>query len=142
MSNLRLFQTERVYRHNFKFDENGDRSPKGIENTVGRGEIAHYEQFLLLPQCFQRLVLQACKNKGLFGKGLRLQTHGGKCFFFFKDLVCSVVKTQSCSANISDMRSCSSLAAEPHSSVVCVADLRTGDRWFDPLLCQYPFRGL
>ena len=25
-----------------------------IENTVGKGEIARYEQFLLLPQCFQK----------------------------------------------------------------------------------------
>ena len=24
------------------------------ENTVGKGEIAHYEQFLLFPQCFQK----------------------------------------------------------------------------------------
>ena len=25
------------------------------ENIVGKGEIAHYEQFLLFPQCFQKL---------------------------------------------------------------------------------------
>ena len=24
------------------------------ENTVGKGEIARYEQFLLFPQCFQK----------------------------------------------------------------------------------------
>ena len=28
--------------------------PKGLENTVGKGEIARYEQFLLFPQCFQK----------------------------------------------------------------------------------------
>ena len=27
---------------------------KPIENTVGKGEIAYYEQFLLFPQCFQK----------------------------------------------------------------------------------------
>ena len=27
-------------------------SPKCVENTVGKGEIACYEQFLLFPQCF------------------------------------------------------------------------------------------
>ena len=27
---------------------------KWVENTVGKGEIAHYEQFLLFPQCFQK----------------------------------------------------------------------------------------
>ena len=27
---------------------------KWVENTLGKGEIAHYEQFLLFPQCFQK----------------------------------------------------------------------------------------
>ena len=27
---------------------------KRVENTVEKGEIAHYEQFLLFPQCFQK----------------------------------------------------------------------------------------
>ena len=26
-----------------------------VENNVGKGEIARYEQFLLFPQCFQKL---------------------------------------------------------------------------------------
>ena len=39
---------------NFKFDENGRNSFKRVENTVGKGEIARYEQFLLFPQCFQK----------------------------------------------------------------------------------------
>ena len=39
---------------NFKFDENGRKLSKWIENTVGKEEIARYEQFLLFPQCFQR----------------------------------------------------------------------------------------
>ena len=26
-----------------------------VESIVGKGEIAHYEQFLLFPQCFQKL---------------------------------------------------------------------------------------
>ena len=43
---------------------------KWLENTVEKGEIARYEQFLLFPQCFKSLVLQTCKNQGLFGKGL------------------------------------------------------------------------
>ena len=37
---------------------------------MGKGEIARYEQFLLFPQCFQKIVLQTRKNQGLFGKGL------------------------------------------------------------------------
>ena len=39
---------------NFKFDENGRRFSERVENTVGKGEIARYEQFLLFPQCFQK----------------------------------------------------------------------------------------
>ena len=38
----------------FKFDENGRKLSKHVENTVGKGEIARYEQFLLFPQCFQK----------------------------------------------------------------------------------------
>ena len=26
-----------------------------VENIVGIGEIAHYDQFLIFPQCFQKL---------------------------------------------------------------------------------------
>ena len=25
-----------------------------VENIVGKGEIAHYKQFILFPQCFQK----------------------------------------------------------------------------------------
>ena len=39
---------------NSKFYENGKKLSKQVENTVGKGEIAHYEQFLLSPQCFQK----------------------------------------------------------------------------------------
>ena len=39
---------------NFKFDVNGSELSKWIENIVGKGEIARYEQFLLFPQCFQK----------------------------------------------------------------------------------------
>ena len=37
---------------NFKFDENGRKFSKPLKNTVGKGEIARHEQFLLFPQCF------------------------------------------------------------------------------------------
>ena len=39
--------------NNFEFDDNGRKFSKKVENTVEQGEIAHYEQFLLFPQCFQ-----------------------------------------------------------------------------------------
>ena len=37
----------------FIFDENGGKFSKWIENTVGKGEIARYQQFVLFLQCFQ-----------------------------------------------------------------------------------------
>ena len=40
--------------NNFKFDENGRKLSKQVENTLGKGEIACYEQRLLFPQCFQK----------------------------------------------------------------------------------------
>ena len=39
---------------NFKLDENGKKFSKLIENTVGKREIARYEQFLIFPKCFQK----------------------------------------------------------------------------------------
>ena len=86
---------------NFKFDENGRQLSKRVENTVGKGEIARSEQFLLFPQCFQkacfpgvskgvivwewvksnfsfshsvfkRLVSQGCQKVSLCGNGLRV----------------------------------------------------------------------
>ena len=40
--------------NNFKFEESGSKLSKQVENTVGKGEIARYKQFLLFPQCFQK----------------------------------------------------------------------------------------
>ena len=39
---------------NFEFDVNSKNFSKLVENTVRKGEIACYEQFLLFPQCFQK----------------------------------------------------------------------------------------
>ena len=39
---------------NFKFYDNGRKLSKPVENSVGKGEIARYLQFLLFPQCFQK----------------------------------------------------------------------------------------
>ena len=50
MTNFRLFQIERVC----SLDKNGGKFSKLLENTVGKGEIACYEQFLVFPQCFQK----------------------------------------------------------------------------------------
>ena len=39
---------------NFRFERNGKKFYKRGKNTVGKGDIALYKQFLLFPQCFQR----------------------------------------------------------------------------------------
>ena len=39
---------------NFKLGENDRKLYTWVENIVGKGEIARYEQFLLFPQCFQK----------------------------------------------------------------------------------------
>ena len=67
-TNFRLFQTEFTYE-NFKSAENGRKFFKRVENTVGKGEIARYEQFLLFPQCFKKIfVLKTRKNQDFLGK--------------------------------------------------------------------------
>ena len=57
---------------NFKFDENGSKLSKLVENSVGKGEIAHYEQFLVFPQCFQKACFPGCQKVSLCGNGLTL----------------------------------------------------------------------
>ena len=48
---------------NFKFDENSRKFSKWVQNTVGKGELVRYEQFLLFPQCFQKACfLEASKG--------------------------------------------------------------------------------
>ena len=49
----------------------GGEFSKAVKHTVGKREIALYEQFLLFPSVFERLVLQTHKIKGLFRKGLK-----------------------------------------------------------------------
>ena len=55
---------------NFKFVENGRKLSKQVGNTMGKGEIAHYERFLIFPRCFRQSCTVDSKNQGLFGKGL------------------------------------------------------------------------
>ena len=51
--------------------KSGRKFSKRLENTLGKRKIAH-EQFLLFPQCFQKVYTADMKNQGLFGKGLNL----------------------------------------------------------------------
>ena len=50
---------------NFGFAENGRKFSKTTENTVGKGEIACYEQFLLFPWCFPKTCPADTSKPGL-----------------------------------------------------------------------------
>ena len=54
---------------NFKFVENGRKLSKRVENTVGKGEIARDEQFLLFPQCFKKACFPEASKVSLCGNG-------------------------------------------------------------------------
>ena len=53
-----IFFPNKKFADNFKFDENDRKFTKWVENTVGKGEIALYEQFLLFPQYFQKTCIE------------------------------------------------------------------------------------
>ena len=55
---------------NFKFDEQGRKFSKWVENTVGKGEIARYEQFRFFPTVFSKdLSCRHVKTRACLGKG-------------------------------------------------------------------------
>ena len=55
---------------NFKFNENGRKFSKWVENTVGKGEIAGYEQFLIFRQYFQKdFHCRHVKTRACLGNG-------------------------------------------------------------------------
>ena len=60
---FRLFKFSSKKRYDvIKMDNMRIQLSNWVENIVGKGEIAHYKQFLLFPQCFQKLsVVDASK---------------------------------------------------------------------------------
>ena len=54
---------------NFKFDEYDRKFSERAENNVGKGEIAHYEQFLLFPVFSKGLYYRHVKTRACLGKG-------------------------------------------------------------------------
>ena len=51
---LDFYELKEFADDNFKLDDKGREFSILVENTVGKGEIARYEQFLLFQQCFQK----------------------------------------------------------------------------------------
>ena len=54
---------------NFKFDKNGRKFSKWVENTKGKEEILVTSNFSFSHSVFKRIVPQTRKKLGLFGKG-------------------------------------------------------------------------
>ena len=61
---------------NFSFDKNGRKCSKQVENTVGKGEIARYEQFLLFPQCVQNTRTADTQQPGFVRERVQSDTSG------------------------------------------------------------------
>ena len=55
--------------NNFKFDENGKKFSKRVENTEGKKEKFPVTNFSFSHSVFRRLLLQTLKNQGCVGKG-------------------------------------------------------------------------
>ena len=116
---------------NFKFDENGIKLSKRVENIVGKGEIARYEQFLLFPQCFQKACFPGTSKGVIVWEWVKQ----GK----YKD-----VKLRKSVAFIKNTKSFTRrsliqpFTAKSHRSVGIVQDLRTGG----PGSILNSFRGL
>ena len=66
---LDSFKLKEPADDNFKFDENGRKLSKWVENTVGKGEIARYEQFLLFPVFAKGLLPRGVKRCHCVGMG-------------------------------------------------------------------------
>ena len=133
---------------------------KPFENTVGKGENAGDQHFLLFPQCF----LPFPKEISIFQSHLFCCLQGLSIWTSLK--ICRLVKrllihSESVPGSMSkastyryfekkevysrSIFSSSTILhpiAEPHSSVGSVQDLRAGGRPLDPLLVQNSFREL
>ena len=58
---------------NFKCVKNDKKISKPVENTVGKGEIACYVQFLLFPLCFEKNCTPDTLKPGLVWERVKLR---------------------------------------------------------------------
>ena len=59
---------------NSEVDKMGRNFARWVENTMGKGEIAHYEQFLLFPQFFQKTCIADTYKPGLVWERVKGKT--------------------------------------------------------------------
>ena len=67
---------------NFVFNVSRRKFSKRVENAVGKGELARYEQFLLFPNCFQKTCTADTYKPGLVWVRVKIY---GKCWKNFAD---------------------------------------------------------
>ena len=65
MTNFFSSKFKALAEDSFKFDESGRKFSKTVENAAVKGKIAFYEQFLLLPLCFQKTCTADTLKQGL-----------------------------------------------------------------------------
>ena len=70
-----ILDTSKFADDSSNLDENGRKFFNRVENTVGKGEIARFQHFLLFPQCFQKTYTLQTNKTGLVWEGV-------KVFFF------------------------------------------------------------
>ena len=68
--NFRVSKLKEFADNNLKFDKNGRKFSKRVENTVEKGESAHYEQFSPFPTMFSKdLYCIHLKTRACLGRG-------------------------------------------------------------------------
>ena len=72
--------------HNSKFVANGRKLSKQVENTVGKGEIARCEQFLLFPQIFQKTYTAVMQIPGLVWERVKPLSHDPDFYILIRSL--------------------------------------------------------
>ena len=59
-------------------DEKMEESYPNGRDTMGKGEIAHYEQFLLFPQCFQKACFPGASKGVIVWEWVNMKCHIGR----------------------------------------------------------------
>ena len=75
-TNFRSSKLKKLADDNLEFDENERQLFQQVQNTVGKGEIACYKQFLLFPQCFRKTCTADTHTA--------ISVDVGKCFYALK----------------------------------------------------------
>ena len=71
ITNFLVSHTCEEFCRRVEFDENGRKFSKRVEYTVGKGEVARYEQFLLFQLCFQKACFPEASKGVIVWEGVK-----------------------------------------------------------------------